>query len=83
MNEVAQIEEIKTLLEESPKGKKRKLLTSLDNCWAKCQVCKEAGNLENLIRQGIPIKSSVGLVIHGAFRYVYFCTESCQGLFNN
>ena len=75
--------EPKTLIEESPKVRKRKLLTDPENLWASCQVCKEAGNLENLIRQGIPIKSSVGVVIHGAFRYVYFCGENCQGLFSN
>ena len=76
-------EEIKTLPEESPKPRKRKLLTSLDNCWAKCQVCKEAGNLENLIRHQLPVKNLVGVVLHGAFSYVYFCSENCQGLFTN
>ena len=74
-------EETKDLPEESPKPRKRKLLNNPDSCWAKCQVCKEAGNLENLIRHGIPIKNSAGVELYGAFRHVYFCGDNCQGLF--
>lgn len=77
--ELTQTEITKT--EESPKVRKRKLLTESVTLWAKCKVCQEPGNLENLIRHGIPVKSTVGVVIHGAFRYVYFCGENCQGLF--
>lgn len=68
-----------SLTEESNK-RKRKLLTSLDNCWAKCQVCQEAGNLENLIRYQIAVKNSVGVEFYGGFNYVYFCSVVCQGL---
>ena len=44
-------------------------------------MCKEAGNLENMIRHGLEVKDSRGVVLHGAFRYVYLCSESCKGLF--
>ena len=67
--------------EESPKTRKRKY--DPESLWAKCQVCKEPGNLGNLIRQGIPVKNSAGTVLNGAFTYVYFCSENCQGLFAN
>ncbi len=70
-----------TKSEESPKTRKRKF--DPESLWAKCQVCKEPGNLGNLIRHGIPVKSSVGIVWNGAFNYVYFCSENCQGLFSN
>ncbi len=70
-----------TLSLETPKNRKRKILTEPERVHAKCKVCSEPGNLENLIRQGIPIKNSVGVVLHGAFEYVYFCSESCKGLF--
>lgn len=73
--------ENKTSIEESPKPRKKKLLTDPERIWASCQVCKEAGNLENLIRHGIPVKNSSGVEIYKAFRYVYFCNENCQGLF--
>ena len=75
--------ETKTLPEESPKVRKRKLLTDPERIWASCQVCKETGNLDNLIRQGIPIKNSAGVEIYKAFRYVYFCGENCLGLFSD
>jgi len=73
------LEIIKT--EENPKIRKRKF--DPERIWAKCQVCKETGNLENLIRHGIPVKNSAGIVWNGAFTYVYFCSENCQGLFSN
>ena len=76
-------EEIKTLPEESPKPRKRKLLNNPESCWAKCQACKEPGNLENLIRQQLPVKNSQAVELYQAFSYVYFCGESCQGLFKD
>jgi len=73
--------ENKELVQETPKTRKRKLLTDPDRVRASCKVCKEAGNLDNLIRHGIPIKNSMGVVLNGAFEYVYFCSENCKGLF--
>jgi len=73
--------ETKELTEKQPETRKRKLLTVSATLWAKCKVCKEAGNLENLIRHGISIKNKVGVELYGAFEYVYFCGESCKGLF--
>ena len=67
--------------EESTK-RKRKILTDPERIFAKCKVCKELGNLDNLIRHGISIKNSTGVELYGAFEYVYFCGENCQGLFN-
>ena len=75
--------ETKELTPETSKPRKRKLLTASVTLWAKCKVCLEPGNLENLIRHGIPIKNSVGVVLNGAFEYVYFCSENCKGLFKN
>lgn len=71
----------KELTEKQPETRKRKLLTASATLWAKCKVCKEPGNLENLIRHGIAIKNSVGVELYGAFEYVYFCSESCRRLF--
>ncbi|CAG8463127.1 39503_t:CDS:10 [Gigaspora margarita] len=65
--ELTQIEITKTLTEESPKVKKRKLLTADHTLWAKCAVCKEAGNLENLVRHGIPVKNELGVELYKAF----------------
>ena len=76
-----QEKETKELALETPKTRKRKLLTDPERIWASCQVCKEAGNLENMIRHGLEAKDSRGVVLHGAFRYVYLCSESCKGLF--
>ena len=64
---------------ESPK-RKRKILTDPDKLWASCKVCKEAGNLENMIRKEITVKDNRGVELFGAFEYVYFCSDSCQGL---
>ena len=69
--------------EESPKTRKKKLLADPERMWAKCQVCKEAGNLENMIWQKIPLKNKDGQVIWGAFEGMYFCSENCQGLFKS
>jgi len=66
--------------EESSK-RKRKILTEPERIHAKCKVCLEPGNLENMIRHGIPIKNLAGVVVNSAFEYVYFCGENCQGLF--
>ena len=73
--------ENKELTEKQPETRKRKLLTASVILWAKCKVCLEPGNLENLIRHGIAIKNEAGVVLNGAFEYVYFCGESCKGLF--
>ena len=73
--------ETKELTPEQPETRKRKLLTASVILWAKCKVCLEPGNLENLIRHGIPIKNSAGVELYKAFEYVYFCSESCKGLF--
>jgi len=73
--------EAKELTEETPKTKKRKLLTDPERIRANCKICKEVGNPENLIRHGIPIKDLAGIVMNGAFEYVYFCSEACKGLF--
>jgi hypothetical protein len=44
-------------------------------------VCKEAGNLDNMVRKQIAIKDLRGVELYGAFNYLYFCGENCQGLF--
>ena len=74
---------LETLTSETPKTRKRKLLTDPERIHAKCKVCKEAGNLENLIRHRIPVKNLAGVELYGAFEYVYFCSESCKGLFGS
>ena len=61
--------------------RKRKLLTDPDRIRANCKICKEVGNPENLIRHGIPIKDLAGIVMNGAFEYIYFCSENCRELF--
>lgn len=73
--------EAKNLTEEQPKPRKRKLLTEPERIHAKCKVCKEPGNLENMIRHGIPVKNLLGVELYKAFSYIYFCSESCKGLF--
>ena len=75
--------ETKELTQESPKTRKRKLLTDPEKLWAKCKVCLEPGNLENMIRHRIPFKNSAGVELYGCFSYVYFCSESCRGLFRS
>ena len=76
-----QEKETKELTEETPKPRKRKLLTESVTLWAKCKVCLEPGNLENLIRHAVAIKNEAGVELYKAFRYVYFCSEACKGLF--
>lgn len=61
---------------EQPKRKKK---FDPIEIWAKCKVCLEPSNLENLIRHKLPIKNSRG-VLDGAFEHVYFCSENCKGL---
>ena len=73
--------ESKEISEKETKTRKRKLLTESATLWAKCKVCLERGNLENLIRHGIPVKNELGIELYKAFRYVYFCSENCKGLF--
>lgn len=66
--------------EESPK-RKRKILTDPDRIFAKCKVCQEPGNLDNMVRKEITVKDLREVELHGAFEYIYFCSDSCQGLF--
>jgi len=73
--------ETKELNEKEPKARKRKLLTNPESLWAKCKVCLEAGNLENMIRHAVAVKNELGVELYQAFRYVYFCGENCKGLF--
>jgi len=73
--------ETKELAEETPKTRKRKLLTDSVSLWAKCKVCLEPGNLENLIRHAVAVKDKLGVELHGAFEYFYFCSENCKGVF--
>ena len=61
--------------------RKRKILTEPERIYAKCKVCLEPGNLENMVRKPIATKNSQGVELYGAFNYLYFCGESCQGLF--
>ncbi len=53
--------ETKELTEETPKTRKRKLLTDPNSLWAKCKVCQEAGNLENMARHQIAVKNEAGV----------------------
>jgi len=73
--------ETKTLTEETPKIRKRKLLTDPEGIRAKCKACLEVGNLENMIRHQLAVKNSAGVELCGAFEYVYFCSENCKALF--
>lgn len=70
-----------TLITEESAKRKRKLLTDPNKLWAKCQVCQEAGNLENMLRKPIPVKDLRGVELYLNFYYVYFCSENCWGLF--
>lgn len=74
-------EQEKLLMPEESSKRKRKILTDPESLWAKCKVCKEVGNLENMIRQGLEVKDGRGVVLYGSFEYVYFCSEACRGLF--
>ena len=69
------------LTEETPKTRKKKLLTDPERMWTSCRVCKEPGNLENMVYQRLALKDQEGKEIFGAFEGVYFCSESCQRLF--
>lgn len=73
--------ENKELSQDQPKTRKRKLLNDPEKLWAECKTCKEAGNLENLIRHAIAAKNLLGVELYGTVEYVYFCSESCKGLF--
>jgi len=72
--------EPKDLTEEQPKTRKRKILTDPERIRTKCKVCLEVGNLENMIRHGIPVKNLLGIELYSAFEYIYFCSEACKGL---
>jgi hypothetical protein len=73
-------QESPSIPEESTK-RKRKILTDPERIFAKCQVCQEPGNLDNMIRKQIPTKDLKGVELYQAFNYLYFCSGSCQGLF--
>jgi hypothetical protein len=45
------------------KTRKRKLLTDPERMGARCRVCQEPGNVENMLWQKIPLKDSQGQVI--------------------
>ena len=75
-------EEEKLLIPEESTKRKRKILTDPERIFAKCQVCQEPGNLDNMIRKQIPTKDLKGVELYGSFEYVYFCSENCEGLFN-
>ena len=70
------------LTQETPKTRKRKLLTDPESLWTNCRVCKEPGNLENMLYQKIAFKDQAGIELYGCFKGVYFCSENCKGLFN-
>ena len=69
------------LTEETSKTRKRKLLTDSERMWTSCRVCKEPGNIENMVYQKIGLKDQNGKELYGCFEGVYFCSENCQGLF--
>lgn len=71
------------LTEETPKTRKRKLLTDPESVWTSCRVCKEPGNVENMLWQKMPFKDQEGKVIFGSYEGVYFCSENCRGLFSS
>lgn len=71
---------LENLIAEESTKRKRKLLTDPEKLWAKCQICQEAGNLENMIRSQIPVKDLRGVELYQCFYYVYLCSENCQGL---
>ena len=72
----------KLLIPEGSSKRKRKILTDPDRIFAKCQICQEPGNLDNMIRKQIPTKDLKGVILYGSFNYLYFCSENCEGLFN-
>ena len=65
--------------EENSK-RKRKILTEPERIHAKCKICLEPGNLENMIRKQIATKNSQGVELYGSFNYLYFCSENCYGM---
>jgi len=74
-------EQEKLLIPEESTKRKRKILTDPERMFVKCWVCKEPGNLDNMIRHGLEVKDSREVVLYGSFEYVYFCSENCKGLF--
>jgi len=67
--------------EKEPKIRKRKLLTDPERMWAECRVCKETGNLENMVYLKVPFTDSQDKVLYGCYEGVYFCGEECQEKF--
>jgi hypothetical protein len=64
------------------KKTRRKLLTDPERMRAECGVCKEVGNVGNLIWQKYPLKDQDGKELYGCSYAVYFCSENCKALFN-
>ena len=46
-------EQEKLLIPEESTKRKRKILTEPERIYAKCKVCLEPGNLDNMIRHGL------------------------------
>lgn len=69
------------LTEETPKTRKRKLLTDPESMWTSCQVCKEPGNIDNMVYHKLALKDQEGKELYGCFERTYFCSENCRGLF--
>ena len=57
-------EQEKLLIPEESTKRKRKILTDPDRIFAKCQVCQEPGNLDNMIRKQIPTKDLKGVELY-------------------
>jgi len=60
---------------------KRKRKLDLNSLWAKCRLCKEPGNLENMLYLKVAFADSQNKVLHGCYEGVYFCSEICQEKF--
>ena len=57
-------EQEKLLIPEESTKRKRKILTDPDRIFAKCQVCQEPGNLDNMLRKQIPTKDLKGVELY-------------------
>jgi len=49
---------------EGSSKRKRKILTEPERIYAKCKVCQEPGNLDNMIRKQIPTKDLKGVELY-------------------
>ncbi|KLL04259.1 MAG: hypothetical protein MRERV_25c005 [Mycoplasmataceae bacterium RV_VA103A] len=66
--------------ENGTKTRKRKF--DPDKMWAKCRVCGETGNIENMLWQKVAFANGNGQVLFGCYEGVYFCSDSCQERFS-